>query len=258
MKNLPASLTTLLLLLPFSLPAEEEGKEPSPRVYELRTYYAHEGKLDALHARFRDHTCKLFEKHGMRNLGYWVPVQNKDNRLVYIISHASRQAARNSWGAFLGDPDWVAAYKASIKGGKLVRKIESTFLTATDYSPVLKIEAADPDRLFELRTYVTNEGKRPDINSRFRDHTCALFTRHGMTNILYCDLMEDQDGADITLTYLISHRDAKTRAASWEGFRKDPDWQAARTASEKKGPILRKPGGVQSTLLVATDYSPMK
>ena len=79
-----------------------------------------------------------------------------------------------------------------------------------------------------------------------------------MTNILYCDLMKDQGGSEITLTYLISHKDATARAASWEGFRKDDDWQAARKASEQKGPILRQPGGVQSTLLAATDYSPMK
>ena len=260
MKNLPASLTilSLFLLLPSSLPAGQEKKGQASQVYELRIYHAHEGKLDALHARFRDHTCKLFEKHGMRNVGYWVPVENENERLIYIISHASREAAKNSWGAFLGDPSWVAAYKASTRDGKLVRKIESRFLTATDYSPSLKVEAAEPVRLFELRTYTTYPGKRPDINRRFRDHTCALFTRYGMTNILYCDLMKDQSGSDITLTYLISHKDATARAASWEGFRKDPDWQAARKASEKKGPILRKPGGVQSTLLAATDYSPMK
>jgi len=259
MKNALAFLTLLLLFTSTNLHADEGNKnDKGDRVYELRTYYANEGKLNALHARFRDHTCDLFEKHGMQNVAYWVPVDNQANTLVYIVSHASREAGKKSWGGFLKDPDWQAAYKASVRDGKLVRKIERVFLTATDYSPELKIEAGNPVRLFELRTYTTHEGKRPDINKRFRDHTCALFTRHGITNLLYCDLMKDQKGSDMTLTYLIAHQDQKARAASWDAFRKDPDWQAARKASQVKGPILLKKGGVKSTLLTAVDYSPMK
>ena len=93
MKNALPFLTLLFLVPSMNLHADEGGKnEKGTRVYELRTYYAHEGKLDALHARFRDHTCALFEKHGMQNVGYWVPVDNKDNTLVYIVSHASRAA----------------------------------------------------------------------------------------------------------------------------------------------------------------------
>jgi len=259
MKNALPFLTLLFLVPSMNLHADEGGKnEKGTRVYELRTYYAHEGKLDALHARFRDHTCALFEKHGMQNVGYWVPVDNKDNTLVYIVSHASRAAGQKSWGAFLKDPDWVAAYKASTREGKLVRKIDRVFLTATDYSPELKIASGDPARLFELRTYTTHEGKRPDINKRFRDHTCALFTKHGMSNLLYCDLMKDQKGSDVTLTYLIAHKDQKAREASWAAFRKDPDWQAVYKASRVTGPILLKKGGVKSTLLAPVDYSPMK
>ena len=244
----------LALLLVTSVPAAEDDG----RVFELRTYYANEGKLDALHARFRDHTCDLFEKHGMQNVGYWVPVNNESNVLIYIVSHESRKGAQQSWSAFLKDPAWVAAYKASTKGGKLVRKIDRVFLTETDYSPALKVESKDPERLFELRTYTTHEGRRDNINKRFRDHTCALFTKHGITNLLYCDLMEDQEAADITLTYLIAHDDENARAASWEAFRKDPVWQAARKASQTDGPILLKKGGVKSILLDPVDYSKMK
>ncbi len=247
-------MAALMTLLVSSLCAAEN----SNRIFELRTYYANEGKLDALHARFRDHTCELFEKHGMRNIGYWVPVKNESNALIYIVSHVDRKAAQESWGAFLKDPAWVAAYKDSTKGGKLVRKIDRVFLTATDYSPRLKVAAENPNRLFELRTYTTHKGKRANINKRFRDHTCALFTKHGITNLLYCDLMEDQQSADVTLTYLIAHKDDSARAASWEAFRKDPAWEAARKASQVDGPILLKKGGVQSILLVPVDYSAMK
>src|SRR5258707_3087561 len=106
----------LMLLAPPALPAADK----ETRVYEMRVYYAAPHKLDALHARFRDHTCKLFEKHGMTNVGYWVPIDNPDRKLVYIIAHKSRDAAAKSSKEFIADPDWQNAYKASEKDGKLV------------------------------------------------------------------------------------------------------------------------------------------
>jgi hypothetical protein len=93
------SFITLLLLAVF-LKAEDI------RSYELRIYTAYKGKLGALNARFRDHTCKLFEKHGLTNVGYWVPVDKSDNRLIYVISSPNRAAHQKSWKAFLNDSDW--------------------------------------------------------------------------------------------------------------------------------------------------------
>ena len=104
-------------------------------VYELRTYTTHEGKLDALHSRFRDHTMRIFEKHGMKNLGYWIPA-DKPNTLIYIIVHKSAAAADASWKAFGEDPKWQEVYAASIADGKIVAKIDNVFLNATDYSPL--------------------------------------------------------------------------------------------------------------------------
>ncbi len=82
--------------------------QTSNRVFELRTYTAPEGKLPDLNARFRNHTMRIFQKHGMSNVGYWVPQDAplKDNTLVYIISHASRDAAKKSWADFAADPEW--------------------------------------------------------------------------------------------------------------------------------------------------------
>ena len=105
----------------------------SANVYELRTYTANEGKMDDLLTRFRDHTLAIFESHGMKNIGYWL-TEGDDKKLVYIISHKDRDAAKASWAAFRKDPNWQAAFKASKVNGKLVRKIESQFLTATDFS----------------------------------------------------------------------------------------------------------------------------
>jgi hypothetical protein len=110
----------------------------SARVFELRTYITHEGKLEALQARFRNHTTRLFEKHGMTNIGYWVPQDSPQsgNTLIYVISHASRQAAGQNWEAFRNDPEWQKVQRESEAGGKIVSKIESVFLDATDYSPI--------------------------------------------------------------------------------------------------------------------------
>ena len=108
------------------------------RIYELGTYTANDGKLDELHARFADHTNALFVKHGMTLIGYWTPYEGetKDNTLVYIIGHESRDAAKENWKAFMADEDWKAAYAASHENGPLVKKVESVFLDPTDYSPL--------------------------------------------------------------------------------------------------------------------------
>lgn len=106
--------------------------------FEMRTYTTPEGKLDALNARFRDHTNRLFVKHGMTLVGYWTPVDEPEakNTLVYILAYPSREAREKSWAAFRNDPDWKAAQAASEKDGKLVSKVVSQFLAPTDYSPI--------------------------------------------------------------------------------------------------------------------------
>ena len=108
------------------------------RVFELRTYTAPDGKLPELQARFRNHTMRIFEKHGIKNVGYWVPqdAPAKDNTLIYIISHESREAAKKNWAAFGGDPEWQKVAKESQMNGKIVAGITSVYMDATDYSPI--------------------------------------------------------------------------------------------------------------------------
>ena len=106
-----------------------------PGVYELRTYTANEGKMENLQARFRNHTLGLFEKHGMKNVGYWLP-SGEPNTLVYLIRHDNVSTVKASWEAFVADPEWQKVYADSIKDGRLVADIESVFMTATDYSPM--------------------------------------------------------------------------------------------------------------------------
>jgi NIPSNAP protein len=244
-----------VLLVPAAL---SPAAEPDPRVFEMRTYYSPKGKLDDLHARFRDHTTKLFEKHGMTNIGYWVPLENPDNTLIYLLAYPSRKARETAWDAFLADPEWKKAQAASERNGPLVSKVESRFLKATPYSPVIEPSQAD-SRVFELRTYTTTPGNLGNLNARFRDHTMQLFKKHGMTNIGYWTLMDDQQGADNTLIYLLAHRSPEAAQASFAAFRDDPDWIAARKASEERaGGSLTVKDGVKSVFLKAVDYSPIR
>ena len=113
-----------------------------PHVFEMRTYIATPGNLSSLHARFKEHTLSLFEKHGMISLGYYqlLPDQEgADNTLIYFLAHKDQESAKKSWAAFAADPDWVAAKKESEEkaGGSLTEKngVKSVFLKPTDFSP---------------------------------------------------------------------------------------------------------------------------
>ena len=119
-------------------PSEASSAAAKNKVYELRTYYTNEGKLPDLLARFRNHTTKIFKKHGMTNVGYWVPQDSpaSQNTLIYIIAHDSREAAKKSWDDFRKDPEWQAVAKASEANGKIVSKVESVYMDATDFSPM--------------------------------------------------------------------------------------------------------------------------
>jgi hypothetical protein len=129
------------LLFAFASAVSVWGQEPqkkSPRFFELRIYTAPPGKLEALHRRFREHTNRLFQKHGMELVAYWTPVDGEEskNTLIYVLAYPDRASRDKSWDAFRNDPDWKLAKEESEKNGPLVEKVESKFLAPTDYSPV--------------------------------------------------------------------------------------------------------------------------
>ena len=135
---LGALLALSLGVAGLALSAAKGDEKVDTRVFELRTYYAAPGKMEALHARFRDHTCKLFEKHHMTIIGFWNPTdaQQAKRKLIYLLAFPSKEAAAKSWKDFGADPEWKAVKEASEKNGKLVEKIESVYLNPTDYSPL--------------------------------------------------------------------------------------------------------------------------
>jgi len=119
-------------------PRAAADNPPAGKVYELRTYRTEPGKLDALHARFRDHTCRLFKKHGIEVLGFWTPTEGEEAKttLIYIVAFPSVEAQKAAWQAFRDDPEWKQAKAVSEKDGVLARDVQSKSMKATDYSPM--------------------------------------------------------------------------------------------------------------------------
>ncbi len=116
----------------------EENEVKSPRFFELRIYTTHEGKLEALHKRFREHTNRLFQKHGMELVGYWTPIDGPEskNTLIYVLAYESREAREKAWADFKADPEWIKVYEESHQDGPIVSKVESKYMDSTDYSPI--------------------------------------------------------------------------------------------------------------------------
>jgi hypothetical protein len=127
-----------IIALSFAAGALVSSQAQSSRVYELRVYHALPGRLPALQARFRDHTLSIFKKHGMVSVGYWTPQDSpaSDNTLIYILAHDNRDVAKKHWAEFGADPEWQQVAKASEADGKIVEKVDSTFMVPSDYSPM--------------------------------------------------------------------------------------------------------------------------
>ena len=127
-------------LLPATLwAASQQDNANSTGVYELRVYHAAPGKLADLLKRFREHTVEIFNRHGMKSVAYWTPLDepDKSNTLIYILYHPSREAAAANWKAFQDDPEWKRVHDQSEVNGKLVDKVDSTYMALTDFSPRL-------------------------------------------------------------------------------------------------------------------------
>ncbi|MEW4487823.1 NIPSNAP family protein [Thalassoglobus sp. JC818] len=221
-------------------------------LYELRVYTCEPGKLEALNSRFKNHTMRIFERHGIENVAYWTPVDESDERLIYLLKHKDADAAKASWDGFRNDPEWkeVAAKSREDHGKILAKAPEVTYMTEVDYSP--EVVSPGSDRLYELRIYTTLEDRLDALNARFRDHTKKIFARHGLESYGYWTPTDER--SQNTLVYVLDYDNAETAKAGWKAFGQDPEWQTARAASEADGKILaERPLSVYMKL---TDYSP--
>ena len=197
-------IVTLFLLFSVGAVLAQPG---DTRYYELRIYYAHSGKLDALISRFANHTTRIFERLGMQNVGYWVPIDNKSNTLYYILSFPSKQARDESWKNFGSDAEWQKVLQEYAKEGKMVDSVKSVPMTPADVlSYTIDKSPAGSNRIFELRTYYCYPGRFPNIVKRFHDHTTKLFEKHGIENIAYFS-SDVNDGKQPFLVYMIANKD---------------------------------------------------
>lgn len=228
------------------------AQTPDKPLYEIRTYHCNEGKRPDLIARFQNHTTRIFEKHGMENIGYWLSTK-EPNDLIYILAFPNKTARDAAWQDFLADDEWKAVYAKSITNGNLVKSIDSEFLTLnSELTDEIKTNSGLESPVFELRTYYCFPDKFPNIVARFRDYTRALFEKHGMVNVAYFQTVKT-DRSQPELTYIIAHKNADAAKASWSAFGNDPEWKRVAEESQVDGKIVEKVVSVYMTALPFSD-----
>ena len=244
--------------------AESETKPVAPvtlMLYELRAIQAGPGKLDALHGRLRDHQIPLLKEHGVFTQAVFVPAGENPQELVYLLTAAEGLGPmEEGWAGFRKDPKWLKTSEATDSDGQLVAQERNQRLVKTYWSPQLKPEHAGEPRVFEMRTYTCPDpSKHAALTRRFRDHTMKLFEKHGMKNIVYWTPDEEPESQQ-RLVYLLAHKSQEAAKESFAGFRADPDWLAAKKASEETagGSLTVKENGVLSEFLMPAEYSPLR
>ena len=257
---------TLVSLVAVPIFAAEPEIPAEPRGADSTTYYvqritAKPGKLDQIHAWFRDHQDDVLTKHGATNIAYLLPVgDNPDGKIVCIHRYTSPADRVKCNQACRADPSWEPMDPDSKTPEGLIEKVESVTFRPLYYSPKFTPTKSPEPRVFELRTYTCpSREKLFYLHERFRDHTMKLFAKHGMENLIYWSPM-DTDDSDRKLVYLLAHKSIEAAKESFANFRKDPDWLAAKKASEETagGSLTVKENGVVSEFLVPTEYSPLR
>jgi hypothetical protein len=278
MKRLVVSFFAILIAATAAPTAEKDS-----RVYELRVYKVNPGKLPALKEVYNEAVGKFMKKYDIELLGAWTPADEKDERLFALLVHKDMDSADKNYKAFLADADFRKIIGEKSKDGPVASGMTRFFLNATDYSPAIKA-ANVGNRIFELRTYITTPNNLEHLNARFRDHTCKLFEKYGMTNVAYfnfdkdakttvgellkgcaapgkdtCEVKPDAEAKPVALVYFITHKDADAMKSSFGKFGQDPGWTKARKESEVKGGgSLTAKDGVKSLILKPLDGSQLK
>jgi hypothetical protein len=215
-------------------------------IYEWRTYEAMPGKFLALHKHL-EVAAGLFQKHGLGVLGFWTEEIGTGFQVTYMWKYADVEERQRKLAAFAADEAWKQQVAAETeKEGVIVARIHNTMLQPTPYSPEPRIQT----NVQEWRVYDAVPGRLPDLHTRFATHTLGLFAKHGITSIGY---WTEVFGTSNRLVYMLGYPSLGDREKSWASFQADPDWQQARAASEKHGPLVAK---VYSCILRPTAYSP--
>ena len=215
-------------------------------LYELRVYLTPPGKLEAINARFANHTIGIFKRFGIGIDGFWNDEIGRSNQLTYILNFEDMADREEKWNAFQADKEWAEVRAETEAKGPIVAKVLNSFMALTPFSPQPVFKTA----IQELRVYDAVPGRLPDLNNRFANHTMGLFEKHGIENVGY---WTDLVGTSNRLTYMIGYPDLGARQKSWDNFQADPEWQRVRAASEENGPIVEVS---YHSILKPTSYSP--
>ena len=231
------------------------GPARAAATHEWHTLAAAPGQLDTVHAHLRDRVLPALGSHGLRAVAVLTPAGDNPDRLVHLIVAVTPEAAAAAGDRLATVPEWQALVAGS---PVLATPRSGQRLRTTPWSP--QPAAAAAARVVERRTYTSPDAaKRTALLGRFEHHTLELFEKHGMTNLIYWTPDGGPD-ADTKLVYLLAHASTAAAKESFDAFRKDPDWTAAKTASETAagGSLTIKEKGVVSEFLAATDYSPLR
>ena len=268
---MPFFLLALVAAFSGTLYAADTALEPSPParlkpelpliLSDLRVLQAAQGKLDALHARLRDHQIPLLEQHCVFTQAVFSPPgENPDQRVYLLTAAEGLQTMEEGWAGLREDPKWLEVVAETEEAGKLVTHEDYQRLVKTNWSPVFTPEKSANPRIFELRTYeCPDPTKHAALLRLFHNHTMKLFEKHGMENIVYW-LPDERPESQQRLVYLLAHDSEAAAKESFAAFRKDPDWITAKEASEKAagGSLTNKESGVVSEFLEATEYSSLR
>jgi hypothetical protein len=245
-------LATLTLII---LSIDGNAQKVDNRYFEMRTYTCHPDKRPDLIERFKNHTLRLLKKHDIDNVAYFLPTKEDSYSLTFIIGYPSQEMRDKLWNEFGSDPKWKKAAAKSEENGKLVAKVDQTFMTMVpELSTAISPNKLALNQVFELRTYTCLPNRLPALKARFRDHTRALFEKHGMKNVVYWETVE-KEGTQPKLVYLLSHNSEAAAKASFDAFRIDSEWIKARDKSEADAKIVEK---VESVFLKPLPFSPLK
>ena len=220
--------------------------------FEMRTYTVHEGKMPDLIQRFQNHTRTLFAKHGIESVAYFLSETQPEQQLTFILGYPSAAERDIRWDNFANDPEWRAVAKASEANGPIVQKVDQVFMVWAKGLNAAK--APRPSGVFQLRIYHLLPGRLDAIQTRFRDHTQALFEKQGLSNYPYWITVE-KEGVQSKLVYFIGHQNKEEFNAAFGRFVADPEWIKVRDASEVSGKIVEK---IDSHFYTALPFSPMK
>jgi hypothetical protein len=242
--------------------AESESVASHPAAaYEWHTIVAAPGQLDAVHVRLRDVVLPALGRKGLGCVGVFAPAGENLEGLVHLVVSSGGNGGQPTAGELLAnDAEWQALLAGSDGKPALATQRSMQRLRTTAWSPLPDAGPQATPRMFELRTYTSPDAaKRVALLRRFESHTMKLFAKHGMTNVIYWTPDGGPD-ADTKIVYLLAHDSTAAAKESFAAFRQDPDWIAAKTASEAAagGSLTTKEKGVVSEFLSPAAYSPLR